>query len=235
MKVARRSSTVQPNLEFPSEAQPPAATVSRKYCPRADQISALDSTTTAGTDPRYVSLFTRDTRLALASCAFGVVVGVLSMWMAMTVRTSSALSLRETITIAQGTPRQTLPEDKKPSPLPGLASPSGEAQIDKRPVVSNVAARPPAERSRAVAYSTVTGSGQSSFRGTLTLRSIPSGAKAFIDGKTIGVTPIVVNRVPAGSRVVRITADGYQPWSSAVRIVANQRNPVTVRLQPALR
>jgi hypothetical protein len=53
-----------------------------------------------------------------------------------------------------------------------------------------------------------------------------------INGKSVGVTPLLVDSLPAGSRVVWITAPGYHPWSSAVRVVANERNLVVATLQP---
>ena len=70
------------------------------------------------------------------------------------------------------------------------------------------------------------------FRGMLVLNSLPSGAAVSIDGARVGATPLVVTRIAAGSRVVRVTSDGHQPWSSAVRVVANQRNVVNAVLRP---
>jgi len=70
------------------------------------------------------------------------------------------------------------------------------------------------------------------FRGMLVLNSLPSGAAVSIDGTRVGATPLVVTRIAAGSRVVRVTSDGHQPWSSAVRVVANQRNVVNAVLRP---
>ncbi|NOT25457.1 MAG: PEGA domain-containing protein [Acidobacteria bacterium] len=36
--------------------------------------------------------------------------------------------------------------------------------------------------------------------------------------------------MPVGSRVIRVEAEGYQTWSSAVRVIANQQTPVTATL-----
>jgi hypothetical protein len=38
--------------------------------------------------------------------------------------------------------------------------------------------------------------------------------------------------VPVGSRAVRVEARGYQRWSTAVRVVANQQARVTAKLEP---
>ena len=69
------------------------------------------------------------------------------------------------------------------------------------------------------------------FRGALAVNSRPTGARVSINGQSLGVTPLMVKSLPAGSRVVRVTAQGYHPWASAVRVVANQRNSVIVTLQ----
>jgi hypothetical protein len=54
----------------------------------------------------------------------------------------------------------------------------------------------------------------------------------FINGRSVGRTPIVLANQPAGSRAVRLTLDGYESWSSAVRVVANQENVITADLHP---
>jgi hypothetical protein len=68
------------------------------------------------------------------------------------------------------------------------------------------------------------------FRGTLAVQSRPSGARVFVGGTAVGTTPIVLKDLPIGSRVVRLEAAGYQVWSSAVRVVANQQTQVTAIL-----
>jgi hypothetical protein len=52
----------------------------------------------------------------------------------------------------------------------------------------------------------------------------------FVGGTAVGTTPIVLKDLPIGSRVVRLEAAGYQVWSSAVRVVANQQTQVTAIL-----
>jgi len=70
------------------------------------------------------------------------------------------------------------------------------------------------------------------FRGSLALNSNPQGAQVLVNGEPAGTTPLTLARVPAGSRVVRIELEGYEPWSTLVRVVANQRTRVTGNLTP---
>ena len=67
-------------------------------------------------------------------------------------------------------------------------------------------------------------------RGSVAIDSIPSGARVLVDGRGVGSTPLVLEDVPAGTRLVRVEADGYPVWAWTVRVVANQRSRVTVKL-----
>ena len=70
------------------------------------------------------------------------------------------------------------------------------------------------------------------FYGGLSVDSLPTGAKVFIDGKLTGTTPMVLPQVGAGEHVVRLEHDGgYRAWSSSVRVVAGERNRVTASLE----
>ena len=64
----------------------------------------------------------------------------------------------------------------------------------------------------------------------LTVESRPAGAKVFIDGRLVGTTPLVVPGVAVGEHALHLDRDGYQRWSSAVRIVTTERNRVTASL-----
>ena len=68
------------------------------------------------------------------------------------------------------------------------------------------------------------------FKGSLALQSGPQGARAFVDGKPVGSTPVFLTGIPAGSRVVRLEAEGYQTWSAAIRVIANEQTQVSARL-----
>jgi hypothetical protein len=69
------------------------------------------------------------------------------------------------------------------------------------------------------------------FRGTLAVDSTPSKAQVIIDGTPVGVTPMVLERLPAGSHVLRLELDGHRVSSSAVRVVANQRTRIAIALE----
>jgi hypothetical protein len=69
------------------------------------------------------------------------------------------------------------------------------------------------------------------FHGTLAVRSEPRGALVSVDGRVVGATPLRLKAVPAGSRVVRIESEGYERWSSAARVVANQETSIVATLQ----
>jgi hypothetical protein len=55
----------------------------------------------------------------------------------------------------------------------------------------------------------------------------------FVNGEQVGFTPLVLNNLAIGSRVVRVEAEGYQTWSGVVRMVANEQARVFVKLDRA--
>jgi serine/threonine protein kinase len=69
------------------------------------------------------------------------------------------------------------------------------------------------------------------FVGTLVVESRPVGAKVFLDGRGIGVTPLTLSDVSVGSHVVRLDLAGYQRWSTSIRVVAGQRERVAASLE----
>jgi hypothetical protein len=69
------------------------------------------------------------------------------------------------------------------------------------------------------------------YRGSLAIDSDPQGARVSVGGRVVGSTPMVLQDLPAGSCVVRVEADGYELWSTAARVVANQRTRLTAVLQ----
>jgi hypothetical protein len=72
--------------------------------------------------------------------------------------------------------------------------------------------------------------GSRQFRGSLVVNSRPSGALVFVNGSSVGQTPLVLRNERAGSRAVRVALDGYEPWSAAVRIVADTEARLTAEL-----
>jgi hypothetical protein len=57
----------------------------------------------------------------------------------------------------------------------------------------------------------------------------------FLNGRSVGTTPLVLRNQAAGSRAVRVAMDGYESWSSAVRVVADTETRLEGRAEsPAL-
>ena len=68
------------------------------------------------------------------------------------------------------------------------------------------------------------------FLGGMEITSEPEGAQVFVNGRLQGVTPLVIDRLPIGTRAVRVEAQDYVGWSSSVRVVANERTRVGITL-----
>ena len=68
-------------------------------------------------------------------------------------------------------------------------------------------------------------------RGTLIVTSQPVGASVYVNNRLAGRTPLVMKALPAGSRAVRLSLDGYAAWSRGVSVVANQSTAITAKLE----
>ena len=64
--------------------------------------------------------------------------------------------------------------------------------------------------------------GRSEIVGGLEVVSEPSGAEVSINGVRHGHTPLKIENVVAGTRVVRLELPGYARWSWAVTVAANK-------------
>ena len=69
------------------------------------------------------------------------------------------------------------------------------------------------------------------FVGTVVVESRPVGAKVFVDGKGMGVTPVTIPDVRVGSHVVRLEMAGHRRWSKSIRVVAGERERVAASLE----
>jgi hypothetical protein len=69
------------------------------------------------------------------------------------------------------------------------------------------------------------------YTGSLGVASLPPGATVYVDGKEVGTTPLRVPAIDAGSHIVRIEREGYNHWTSAIRIVAGEQARVTASLE----
>ena len=67
--------------------------------------------------------------------------------------------------------------------------------------------------------------------GGLNVQSRPAGARVFVNDRLAGSTPIAVPGLPAGSTTVRIELDGYEPWTTTVRVGAGEQTRVAASLE----
>ena len=68
--------------------------------------------------------------------------------------------------------------------------------------------------------------------GSVFVDSRPTGASVFVDGESVGVTPLLVSDVLVGSHEVRIVGDGYRPWFITVFVEDGQRSRIAASLEP---
>lgn len=68
--------------------------------------------------------------------------------------------------------------------------------------------------------------------GSLVVETRPAGARVFVDGASVGVTPLSVLTMSAGAHQVRIELTGYMPIITTTTIEAGARARVAVTLTP---
>lgn len=68
--------------------------------------------------------------------------------------------------------------------------------------------------------------------GGLFVDSQPRGATLFIDDKLVATTPAALFSITPGEHAVRLEIDGYQTWSSSVRVLSNRLNRVVATFDP---
>jgi hypothetical protein len=144
--------------------------------------------------------------------------------------TSRSASRAQVAAAPVTTPRaETLPAQAAAAPL--LETPiSTVAATAPAPRVKEPVAAParPAASRQAVAIAAE----PRTFVGTLSITSVPSGARVLINGRAAGVTPLRLSRQRAGSLAVQVAQEGFERWSAAVRVPADQLTQVTARLRP---
>jgi hypothetical protein len=102
----------------------------------------------------------------------------------------------------------------------GVVATSGSAGA--APARATRDARPPKPQAQAPT---------SQFVGTLAVESNPPGAAVFINRQRVGVTPLEVQGLQSGSRVIWIERDGYRRWTAAVDVPADRLTRVSAKLQ----
>lgn len=61
--------------------------------------------------------------------------------------------------------------------------------------------------------------------------SRPAGAQVFVDGRSVGYTPMVVGDLSPGTHSVRMQIPGYRPWVTAVTLNPGARERVAASLE----
>jgi len=128
-------------------------------------------------------------------------------------------------------PKPVVPPPPAPTPVQTAApvandkKPIAPARVEPRSRGIDAPVPPSSTASRPVAGTR--------FYGSLAIDSIPVGARVFINGEPVGVTPLVLAEIPIGSRAVRLEADHHAPWSSTIRVVAGQQAHLSATLPPS--
>jgi len=194
-------------------------------------------------------------RVSLSSTLGGAAVGALAMWL-FSVPPAPVVESGQSPAVATDT---TLISDA-PLPAPGAGTPAAASATplqapesvpaisNSRPTAVDAPDGPPAASAdvptaasipnvpvttaKAVRTRTAAVPKAVGFRGAVLFRSEPSGAQVFVNGESVGTTPLVLDKLSVGSRAVRLEAPGYPPWTGTVRVVANEQTRVTVNLEP---
>lgn len=176
--------------------------------------------TLALVDPAHTASTSKDRRRLwtfASGSAFGALVCVILVWW---------LTTSEQPRAEQFVPG---PEPVSPAPAPVSPVESEMPSVAERAfTVASAQADPPVVEKTRSTPDTKKGS----FVGSLRIDSTPEGARVFIDRQAAGVTPLVVSDLGAGSHAIRIEADGYLPWTSAIRVIADRRTRVNTTLAP---
>ena len=182
--------------------------------PRLAAWRALAARVGSATRPfvTHVAARTPKSAVTLSAFALGLVVGGSAVWLSGTSRNAAV-----TATELQQPSRDDLHAAASPIAPVGTASAS-------TPAVEG-------GQSHAAATTASANVRRRSFQGSLVVNSRPAGARVFLNGRSVGETPLVLRNQPAGSRAVRVALDGYEPWSSAVQVVADTETRLRAELK----
>jgi len=124
----------------------------------------------------------------------------------------------------------------------GLEPTDGRARGTRQPemmpntrAASRMIGRPNLDAGRAAGTSPVGlgGDGRGDATGRVLVRSLPTGARVFLDGKEMGVTPLPLRSIPFGGHRVRVLREGYEAVDSDVTLTpARPSDSLIVDLKP---
>jgi hypothetical protein len=70
-------------------------------------------------------------------------------------------------------------------------------------------------------------------KGAISIDSIPGYAKAYLDGRFVGVTPVAVDDIIEGKHYLSLTKAGYGSWGKMTEVKGQRERSVTARLKPS--
>jgi hypothetical protein len=110
-----------------------------------------------------------------------------------------------------------------PAAKTATATPVAPEPAARKPVETKVPAipKPPPPRPRKAP----------TFVGSLSITSRPAGATVTLDGRVVGVTPLTLPEVAAGSHAVRLDLVGYRVWSASTQVTAGEQKKVNASLE----
>jgi hypothetical protein len=160
---------------------------------------------------------TRDATLALVSCAFGVVIGALVVWVVIgAMASSNAVPVDAPLrTTSDARLRTTSIEDASSA----VARPSAEPQPHLPPIMSSGV---PASDSRTTAKSSMAAPRPLPTEARLVVTSTPAGARVTVNGVGRGATPVTIPHLSWGEARVRLSKDGYVSAERAVYLTRDR-------------
>lgn len=99
-------------------------------------------------------------------------------------------------------------------------------------VAENVEADAPADEATNGAADAEAVDAEAAATGTATLRSTPSGAEVWLDGRRIGTTPHTAHDLSPGTHRVEFRRDGYETHATSVRVTAGATATAAPTLTP---
>ena len=161
---------------------------------------------------RQVAARTSISAVTLSAFAFGVIAGGSAVWLS-----GASRNVGGAATASGQPPLDGAHATASPAASVGTASAKTAASEGREPQIPATSVSANARRPL--------------FRGSLVVNSRPSGASVFLNGRSVGRTPLVLRNQAAGSRAVRVALDGYEPWSSAVQVIADTETHLRAELK----
>ena len=69
-----------------------------------------------------------------------------------------------------------------------------------------------------VCIAVIIASGYSLLAGTVSISSDPAGAEVYFDDKFVGITPVIIQNVMAGTHSLMVKKDGYDPAYQMIHV-----------------